>query len=442
MYKNIKKEVIWKIREYGSMLYNVRTQEKIKLNQMATKIFLFHFVDRYNINFITDELSQQYPEIDRTIIKDDVVEVLDLINNSEMIVGSEENRGFVNLIEPFEQLDYVSIQITKRCNLNCIHCLEKGNVVTQELSYEEACKIINELSEYKVLEIVWTGGEPLMRNDLIDLVEYATKKNIKSVIFTNGCLVDEKFISSIKDKNVFLRFSLDGATKEINDKIRGNGSYETIINAINKCKKNGIEIGIATTINKMNFMEKEQIVELAESLNVDEIELSEVEERGYAITNKGKLLLSQQQKYEFREFSLLLTIQNEKYRKGIRFQKYSKILSEGDKKHCCKGGITTAFINIEGNLYPCYLFSNYKEAKVSNVLKESIISSWQTSDFLDRLRNISINDLIECTKCDCLAHCSGGCRAVAYENTGSLTGLMTGDFCNTTKYVINKYNIN
>lgn len=222
--------------------------------------------------------------------------------------------------------------------------------------------------------------------------------------------------------------------------MRGEGSFHKIISGIKKCKQAQIPVGIAVTVSKINIKELDQIIQLADSLHVDEIEMSEVEARGNAL-KESNLLLNQAELNEFREFCLKQIIVNEKFRKGMGYHNRQGMEEGYLKKYCCKGGIITSFINAKGELYPCYLFANFDEAKIGDVTQDSIIRLWEKSDFLDKIRDTTIDKIKSCVQCECYKDCNGGCRAKAYENTGLLDGPMTEEFCTSTKYIKKKYSI-
>ena len=340
---NLKPEVIWKARKNGSMLYNVRTRNKLKLNEVATNILLTNYVNRHEAEAIAEGIQLKYPDMEYKDVLEDVNAILKVLEESEFTTESEDERGYINLIETARQLDYVNFQVTKRCNLNCIQCLESGNQVKEELSTKKVCEIIDDLSSFKVLEVVWTGGEPLVRGDMDEIINYATKKNIRSVLFTNGVLINDEFLESVKDANLFIRFSLDGATEEVNDAIRGKGTYKSTLEKIKKCKERNIPVGIASTINQINFGQYEQIIELAEKLEVDEVELSEVSPIGYAEERKD-LLLTQDQLNELRLLNLKYSFISERFRKGMGFDgnMNEELLDDNNnRKYSCRGGILT-----------------------------------------------------------------------------------------------------
>ncbi|MEM3796084.1 MAG: radical SAM protein, partial [Archaeoglobaceae archaeon] len=99
--------------------------------------------------------------------------------------------------------------ITNRCNLNCLHCYARANTRLKELSTEECKKIVNELAEFGVPVILFSGGEPLLREDIFEIAEYARDRNIKIVLSTNGTLIDETLADKLRVFD-YVGISLDG----------------------------------------------------------------------------------------------------------------------------------------------------------------------------------------------------------------------------------------
>jgi radical SAM protein with 4Fe4S-binding SPASM domain len=144
--------------------------------------------------------------------------------------------------------------VTNECNLSCINCyMDAGKVLDDELTTEESYKFIDEITKLKDCNITFTGGEPLVRKDLLDVAKYAKKSGSNIALLTNGTLITDRTkaieISEIFD---FVQISLDGMTTETNDRIRGNGSFEKIKDAVNYFEGLDTKVNISTTISDKN----------------------------------------------------------------------------------------------------------------------------------------------------------------------------------------------
>jgi len=164
--------------------------------------------------------------------------------------------------------------ITRTCNLNCIHCY--ANAVNKrsdnELTGEQARAVIDDLAEFGAPVILFSGGEPLMRRDLIDLAGYAVDKGMRAVISTNGTLITRDKAKDLKRVGLsYVGVSLDGM-QEINDRFRGKkGAFEGAIRGIKECQDAGIKVGLRFTINRLNLNEIPAVFDLLEELDIPRI---------------------------------------------------------------------------------------------------------------------------------------------------------------------------
>ncbi|MBW1849838.1 MAG: 12,18-didecarboxysiroheme deacetylase [Deltaproteobacteria bacterium] len=157
--------------------------------------------------------------------------------------------------------------VTRACNLNCIHCYARAVEQTheKELSYGQGIALIDELADFGVPVILFSGGEPLMRPDLVDLANYAVKKGMRAVISTNGTLITPKKAEELKQIGLsYVGVSLDGM-EAINDRFRGKkGAFKEALAGIRNCQKVGLKVGLRFTINRMNIDEIPHIFDLLE----------------------------------------------------------------------------------------------------------------------------------------------------------------------------------
>ena len=161
--------------------------------------------------------------------------------------------------------------ITRRCNLKCIHCYAHARSVAEEdeLTTTQGKQLIDDLAQYGAPVILFSGGEPLIREDLPELAEYAVKKNMRAVISTNGTLITREVAQVLKDIGLsYVGISLDGM-EQINDRFRGvEGAYRSALAGIENCKAAGIKVGLRFTINKFNSDEIPAVFNLLEERDI------------------------------------------------------------------------------------------------------------------------------------------------------------------------------
>jgi radical SAM protein with 4Fe4S-binding SPASM domain len=156
------------------------------------------------------------------------------------------------------------INVTGRCNLRCVHCYANaGNPAKGELTTEELKRLIDELAELRIPVLLFSGGEPLMREDIFVLGEYATKKGIKCSLSTNGTLIDEEVAEKLRSAGfVYVGVSLDGL-RETNDRFRGvKGAFERALNGLTNAKSAGIMTGVRFTVTKYNLHEVDDAISI------------------------------------------------------------------------------------------------------------------------------------------------------------------------------------
>ena len=163
---------------------------------------------------------------------------------------------------------------TKTCNLRCRHCYmdSDGKKYKDELTTDEAKQFIDDLAEFNVPVLLFSGGEPLLRQDFFALAEYAAQKGVRPTLSTNGTLITREVARRIKDIGVgYVGISLDGLA-EVNDKFRGvAGAYEKAMHGIENCVAAGQRVGLRFTINKHNFLEMDKIFDFIEEKEINRV---------------------------------------------------------------------------------------------------------------------------------------------------------------------------
>ena len=163
---------------------------------------------------------------------------------------------------------------TKTCNLNCVHCYARSEAIKyqNELTHEEGLALIDQLADFNVPVILFSGGEPLLRPDFFELANYAAGKGIRPTISTNGTRIDEDTAKRLKDMGVgYVGISLDGC-EATHDKFRGKpGAYQMALRGIRNCVATGQKVGLRFTITRDNVQDLNSIFDLLERENIDRV---------------------------------------------------------------------------------------------------------------------------------------------------------------------------
>jgi 12,18-didecarboxysiroheme deacetylase len=164
--------------------------------------------------------------------------------------------------------------ITRACNLKCVHCYAKASESgdEKELTTEEAKAMIDDLAEFGVPVLLFSGGEPLVRGDLVDLARYAVSRGMRAVISTNGTLITKDKARELKGVGLsYVGVSLDGM-EEVNDHFRGKkGAFQAAMEGIRNCQEAGLKVGLRFTLNRMNVEEVPRIFDLLEQADIPRV---------------------------------------------------------------------------------------------------------------------------------------------------------------------------
>lgn len=160
---------------------------------------------------------------------------------------------------------------TRRCNLKCVHCYAdaEDREFPGELTHDEGKALLDDLADFGVPAVLFSGGEPLMRRDIFELAEYAIARGLRAVLSTNGCLIDGPTADRIKQVGFsYVGISLDGL-REVHDKVRGKrGSFDEAVQGIRNCRERGIRVGLRYTVHKINLPDLPGIFDLLDEEDI------------------------------------------------------------------------------------------------------------------------------------------------------------------------------
>lgn len=393
------------------LLYNTVTRMKARPNEAT-----FEFAERCrgnkSLEEIISDLSRMSGESPEKIQEDLSPLIKKMVDNK--IIYFVPSPLHPPRPEPYkatlwERLPNVELEITRQCNLRCKHCYSNSGIKRDdELTSEEIKKLIDELAHIGVLNIVLTGGEPLLHPHLFDIIEYIRSKPMSCIVFTNGTLVTKEIVHKFKELGIIsVAISIDGATAETHDTFRGVESFEKVVQAIIMLKEAGIPIranisaykGILTEIvDLMRLLRKWRITERA----IHPITFTGRPERsGFMITpEEYKEILNQVKEYE------------------VSVGEAQKQLPYVPGLLNCGIGLGNLFIRSNGDVAPCPTFPG--EISLGNIRETTIAEIWNNSAFLNKVRcmNASENDI--CRECPHIRVCGGGCLADIYRRTGEL----------------------
>ena len=333
--------------------------------------------------------------------------------------------------------------MTRRCNLKCVHCYafaEGEGYKGKELSTEEGKRLIDDLSDFGVPVILFSGGEPLLREDLPLLIDYAVKKGLRAVISTNGTLITEERARIFSELALsYIGVSLDGIGG-VNDVFRGmKGAYDMALAGIRNAKRAGIKVGLRFTIHKGNYLEIPTIFDLIEQEKIERVcfyhlvyagrgsklideDVSHDEARKVVdyIMERTKAFFNKGQPIE------VLTVDNHADGPYV----YMRLLKE-DKKRAEEvyelltmnegnaSGVGIACVDEEGNVHADQFWRHYS---FGNVRKRPFSTRWMDLDdeLMAKLKNKKRFVKGRCAQCRWLEICGGNFRVRAEAKTGDV----------------------
>jgi 12,18-didecarboxysiroheme deacetylase len=164
--------------------------------------------------------------------------------------------------------------VGRRCNLRCVHCYSHSRDVdyTGELSTDEGLRLIDDLADFGVPVVLFSGGEPLMRPDILQLIARARARHLRAVVSTNGTLIGEEMAARLKEVDLsYVGVSLDGL-RETNDRFRGiPGAFDRALAGIRTCLRMGIKVGLRFTMNRRNAQDIGGIFDLLEQEGIPRV---------------------------------------------------------------------------------------------------------------------------------------------------------------------------
>ncbi len=323
-------------------------------------------------------------------------------------------------------------ELTRACNLNCIHCraeAERGPF-EGELTLEEIRRVLDEISSRYSPIIVLTGGEPLVRPDIFDVADHARHAGLRTALATNGTLIDSGIAGRIRDSGIQrVSVSLDGAEAPTHDGFRGiPGSFDRALEGIARLSGAGVEFQINTTITRRNEDQVEEIMSLAERLRAKALHIFMLVPVGCGVEIADTEMISPE-RYESllnwfydksgtTSLELKATCAPHYYRimRQRAREERRKLSFEKDGMAAvtrgCLAGTGVCFISHRGEVRPC----GYLPLDAGSVREQSFVEIWERSPLFLELRNLG-NLKGKCGVCEYKTVCAG-CRARAYHQTG------------------------
>lgn len=306
----------------------------------------------------------------------------------------------------------ISWNTTNACNLYCDHCYRDAGVkAEEELTTEQGKKLIDEIAQAGFKIMIFSGGEPLMRPDIYELVAHAKAKGLRPVFGTNGTLITEEVAQRLKDAGAMgMGISLDSIDPARHDKFRGQeGCWQQAVDGMRNCRKVGLPFQIHTTVMDWNYDEVEQLTDFA-------VKEGAVAHHVFFLVPTGRAVNIEQESLRAEQYESLLRRIMEKQKEvdielkptcAPQFMRIAKQVGvETRFQRGCLAGTAYCIIGPKGDVQPCA----YLNMHLGNVKDTSFVDIWQNSPVFKELRTLEYKG--GCGTCGYKKVC-GGCRARA-----------------------------
>ncbi len=325
--------------------------------------------------------------------------------------------------------DHPVWEMTTACNLNCVHCHTAGGEPrSDELTTNEAKNLLNDLAQVENFRMMaFTGGEPLMRPDLFELLSFSRSLGFTNTIATNATLIDDEIAQKMKACGVVIAaVSLDGTTAETHDRIRGlPGSFEKAVQGMRALTRAGILLHINITAMQYNVSQMERLMALVDDLKTAILLIYQLVPVGRGRVIKDAALDKERNEWliEFmanaqRETNAIMEpvagpqywpflLKRARVSAGVPLWFAEKVF------HGCAAGRGFVYIKPDGAVWPC----PFVEISCGNIREQGFDKIWSQSEILAQLRDREHTLKGQCGDCEYRRLC-GGCRGRAWAATG------------------------
>lgn len=425
---SLNKNVIIKDYETKGLLIDVERADYRKVN--SSGLTISKFLNKYgeiSVEELLLKLSDLY-ELPEEVFGEEVQQFLDdMIEKGFFVKDGDYSRIETEETICHQTSNGIWIKVTNRCNLRCSYCYaDSGEGEANELTIEEIENLLIELKPKNYNKIVITGGDPLMRKDIVEILK-TCKKYGKVQILTNGTIGNAELYREIMEIVDAIQISLDSYEEIHHDKNRGKGSFVRAVNTVKTLTHiNNKKVIVAMTPTPDYMPDIVEMIKFCLNMNVRQLHINRFVPYGRAKTFENKLNMEQFYKWVDRGYDFLRNIYINYYKQNKEFifnidvsnDLCNQVYSKGRKTSC---GVNCNQISIDsnGNVYLCPSL-HIEEFELGNIRTDNITEIMEKSK--QKYGEIDVEMLSKCKNCEIKYYCGRGCRAIAFNETGDLYG--------------------
>jgi pyrroloquinoline quinone biosynthesis protein E len=310
-------------------------------------------------------------------------------------------------------------ELTHRCPLRCPYCSNPRELARASAELDTACwgRVFTEAAELGVLQVHFSGGEPLVRRDLVELVGDAAKAGLYVNLITSGIRLDGDRIARLVDAGLeHVQLSLQDSNSASGDRIAGlAGAQQAKHQVAGVVREAGLPLTVNAVVHRQNLEHLEDIIDLAVTLGADRLEVAHVQYYGWALTNRAALLPSREQLD-----GATATVEAARARLvGQLIIDYVPPDYHAHRPKACMGGWGRRFLNVtpSGKVLPCHAAETLPGLRFPTVGEASLTDIWYHSAAFARFRGTAW--MAEpCRSCERREIDWGGCRCQSFALTG------------------------
>ncbi len=306
--------------------------------------------------------------------------------------------------------------VTPKCNLRCRHCYASIYSGERELSLNEAKAFLEEAACLGVKHVHLTGGEPLIRNDIFDIIEAGVDYGLQISIFTNASLINDEVAERLNDLNVFVFTSLDGPNKRVHEAVRGEGAWDSFMKGISYLINEGVEFHINISVNEVNWMYVGDTLRKA-------AELTPISYSVIPSMPAGRALSEDVWVRPNHYFKALKDVEEVAKELGIIVDAWCTPFLDlvlprtihVRASNCRDWGVMD--VSPSGRVVLCDVMN----VEVGNVVRDGVEGAWERLKNREVMRKLLRKPSFKpCSTCEAVNYCRGGCYARAYALNGSV----------------------
>ncbi|AGM09281.1 pyrroloquinoline quinone biosynthesis protein PqqE [Amycolatopsis keratiniphila] len=312
-------------------------------------------------------------------------------------------------------------ELTHRCPLHCPYCSNPVELIARdgELSTEEWISVLSQARELGVLQVHMSGGEPLARPDLPILVEHATKLGCYVNLVTSGLGLTESRLDDLVERGLaHVQLSVQGATADRADRLAGARAHDRKLVTAELITKAGLPLSVNVVLHRQNHDQLAGIIDLAEKMGADRLELANTQYYGWALRNRDALMPTRRQ---LEEAEPIVRAATDRLRGRMEIIYVVADYYEQYPKPCMYGwGARQLTVAPDGNVLPCPASTAIETLEFDNVRDKPLAWIWYESASFTAYRGEDwMSDT--CGTCERRAIDFGGCRCQAFQLTGDPT---------------------